>query len=72
MQERQHRYNMLLSRYMWDPKHCPINAGGTRRCRAGKGSTGFNVLNQMFYGQCPTIFAAHCMSDIAQRDYSGM
>jgi hypothetical protein len=34
-------------RYVWDPKHCPVNSGGSRRCRAGVGSTGFNVLNQM-------------------------
>ena len=44
-------------RYVWDPKFCPVNMGGTRRCRGGVGSTGFNVLNQMFYG-APTLLAA--------------
>ena len=44
-------------RYAWDPEHCPINAGGTRRCRAGVGATGFNVLNQMFYD---SNAALHC------------
>ena len=44
-------------RYAWDPKHCPVNAGGTRRCRAGVGATGFNVLNQMFYD---SNAALHC------------